>query len=196
MHPNSPLYDETVADPEDALQHAGVDEIMPYVYEELHRQAHRYLRGERSNHTLQTTALINEVYIRLVAQKENRWKNRAHFFGIAANMMRRILVDYAKTRHRIKRGGIENNLPLDEIANLAIETADDEVKIDLILLDSALKKLWKLDERQAHIVELRYFSGLTVEESAEIMQLSEKTIIREWKIAKAWLSREINLEKH
>lgn len=193
MSPDSLIKEDINAETSDgASKGAGIDEIIPFVYEELHRQARRYLRRERANHTLQTTALINEVYLRLAAQKEMVWQNRAQFFGVAASMMRRILVDYAKTRHRVKRGGAEETLPLEEAADLEIETTDEKARIDLILLDSALNKLGKLDERQARIVELRYFSGLTVEETAEIMHLSEKTIIREWKVAKAWLSREIN----
>ena len=174
---------------------AAIDDIIPFVYEELHRQAHRYLRRERADHTLQTTALINEVYLRLAAQNEMNWENRAQFFGIAANMMRRILVDYAKTRHRVKRGGEDSeNVPLEEAVNLAIEHSDEKSRIDLIQLDLALDKLGNFDERQARIVELRYFSGLTVEETAEIMNLSTKTVVREWIVAKAWLSREINSE--
>ena len=196
MSPDPSIKEDITADSSDGVRGgAGIDEILPFVYDELHRQARRYLRRERANHTLQTTALINEVYLRLAAQKQMRWQNRAQFFGVAANMMRRILVDYAKTRHRVKRGGEEEPLPLDEAATLEIETSDESIRIDLILLDSALNKLGKLDERQARIVELRYFSGLTVEETAEIMHLSEKTIIREWKVAKAWLSREINSGK-
>lgn len=181
------------ADGEDNRQF--LDALIPFVYDELHRQAHRYLRGERPNHTLQTTALINEVYLRLAAQKDVRWQNRAHFFGIAANMMRRILVDYAKTKQRHKRGGVEENLPLEEALTLSVVTANDETQIDLILLDDALTKLAGLDRRQARIVELRYFSGLTVEETAAILGLSEKTVVRDWKVAKAWLRREINFEK-
>lgn len=166
--------------------------LMVLVYEELHRQAHRYLRLERQNHTLQTTALINEVYLRLVDQNDRQWRNKTQFFGVAGNMMRRILVDYAKTKHRAKRGGIEENIPLDDAIKFIGETPDEKTKIDLISLDKGLTKLSTLDERQAKIVELKYFSGLTVEEIAEILEISEQTIIRDWRVAKAWLHREIS----
>lgn len=195
MSPEPQLKETIHIDAADGTRGTGIDDILPFVYGELHRQAHRYLRRERSNHTLQTTALINEVYLRLAAQKEMHWQNRAQFFGIAANMMRRILVDYAKTRHRSKRVGSVEVLSLDEPVVLEIETPDEKNRIDLILLDLVLTKLGKLDERQARIVELRYFSGLTVEETAEILNLSHKTIIRDWKMAKAWLSREMNSEE-
>lgn len=169
-----------------------LDALLPLVYDELHRQAHRYLRGERSNHTLQTTALINEAYLRLVGQKSVEWQNRAHFFALAANMMRRILVDYAKTRHRVKRGGSDDDLSLEDALSVAAETTSEAVKIDLIALDSALDKLAAKDERLARIVELRYFSGLTVEETAEVLNISTMTVKRDWNVAKAWLHKEIN----
>ncbi len=165
--------------------------LLPLVYDELHKQAHRYLRGERSNHTLQTTALINEAYLRLVGQKSVEWQNRAHFFGIAANMMRRILVDYAKTKHRAKRGGNDEDLPLENALSVAAETTNEAVKIDLIALDRALDKLAVKDERLARIVELRYFSGLTVEETAEVLKISTMTVKRDWNVAKALLHKEI-----
>ncbi len=141
---------------------ATLDTLLPLVYDELHRQAHRYLRGERGNHTLQTTALINEAYLRLVGQKSVEWQNRAHFFAISANMMRRILVDYAKTKTRYKRGGNEEAAPLEDALSVAAETTDEAVKIDLIALDRALDKLAAKDERLARIVELRYFSNTRV----------------------------------
>ena len=169
----------------------ALDALLPLVYDELHRQAHRYLRGERSNHTLQTTALINEAYLRLIGQKSVEWQNRAHFFGLAANMMRRILVDYAKTKQRVKRGGADENLPLENALSIAAETTNEAVKIDLIALDSALDKLAAKDERLARIVELRYFSGLTVEETAEVLKISTMTVKRDWNVAKAWLHKEI-----
>lgn len=196
MSPDFNPNEETIgkARLEESDNRQTLDALMPYVYEELHRQAHRYLRHERANHTLQTTALINEVYLRLAAQEEMRWQNRAQFFGIAANMMRRILVDYAKSKHRFKRGGGEEDLPIEEALTIAVDTSGEQRNIDLILLDEALDKLSKFDERQARIVELRYFSGLTVDEAAEVLNLSEKTIVREWKIAKAWLRREMNSE--
>jgi RNA polymerase sigma factor (TIGR02999 family) len=171
---------------------ASLDTLLPFVYDELHRQAHRYLRGERSNHTLQTTALINEAYLRLVGQKSVEWQNRAHFFGLAANMMRRILVDYAKTKTRHKRGGNEEAVPLEDALSVMAETTDEAVKIDLIALDQALDKLAEKDERLARIVELRYFSGLTVEETAEVLKISEMTVKRDWNVAKALLYKEIN----
>lgn len=170
---------------------ATLDALLPLVYDELHRQAHRYLRGERSNHTLQTTALINEAYLRLVGQKSVEWQNRAHFFGLAANMMRRILVDYAKTKGRVKRGGSGETLPLEEALSVAAETTSEAVKVDLMALDCALDKLAAKDERLARIVELRYFSGLTVEETAEVLKVSEMTIKRDWNVAKALLYKEI-----
>ena len=170
-----------------------LDALLPLVYDELHRQAHRYLRGERrGSHTLQTTALINEAYLRLIGQKSVEWQNRAHFFALAANMMRRILVDYAKTRHRAKRGGGDEDLPLEDALTVAAETTSEAVKIDLIALDSALDRLAAKDERLARIVELRYFSGLTVEETAEVLKISEMTVKRDWNVAKAWLHKEIN----
>jgi RNA polymerase sigma-70 factor (ECF subfamily) len=176
----------------------ALDSLVPLVYDELHRQAHRYLRGERPNHTLQTSALINEAYLRLAGQRDVDWQNRTHFFGIAANIMRRVLVDYARTRHRVKRGGNEVDLLLDEALTIVNQTADDQTRIDLILLNDALDKLALIDERQARIVELRYFSGLTVEETAKVLDVSEMTVKRDWNVSKAWLRREIapaNLEK-
>lgn len=172
---------------------AALDTLLPLVYDELHRQAHRYLRGERrGSHTLQTTALINEAYLRLIGQKSVEWQNRAHFFALAANMMRRILVDYAKTRHRAKRGGNDKDLPLENALTVAAETTSEAVKIDLIALDSALDRLAAKDERLARIVELRYFSGLTVEETAKVLKISEMTVKRDWNVARAWLHKEIN----
>jgi RNA polymerase sigma factor (TIGR02999 family) len=161
--------------------------LLPLVYDELHRQASRFLRRERSNHTLQTTALIHEAYLKLVDQREVNWQNRAHFFGIAAQAMRRILVDYAKSRHREKRGGKDQDLPL-EMVTLAVS---GEKGIDLEALDQALTRLGEFDARQARIVELRYFSGLNIEETAEVLGISPATVKSDWKSAKAWLYREI-----
>jgi RNA polymerase sigma factor (TIGR02999 family) len=168
-----------------------LDDLVPLVYRELRRQAHRYLRSERPDHTLQTTALINEAFLRLVEQKDARWESRAHFFGLAANMMRRILVDYARKKHRVKRGGKETELPLEDAFSVPADAADETTKIDLILLDEALKKLAEKDEQQARIVELRYFSGLTVEETAKVLRVSSMTVKRDWNVAKAWLRRRI-----
>ena len=166
----------------------ALDVLMPVVYAELHRQATNYLRRERVGHTLQATALINEAYLKLIDQREVNWQNRAHFFGIAAQAMRRILVDHARSRHRNKRGGAAENLPL-EAAEFA--TSGDG-SVDLIELDEALTRLATLDGRQARIVELRFFSGLNVEETAEALGLSQATIKNEWRTAKAWLFQELN----
>ncbi len=165
----------------------ALEDLMPLVYNELRRQASRYLRRERIGHTLQTTALIHEAYLKLIEQRDVNWQNRAHFFGIAAQAMRRILVDYAKTRHREKRGGAGENLLLDEARFIAFK----EKSIDLIALDQALTRLAKFDDQQARIVELRYFSGLSIEETAEVLKISPATVKRDWTIAKAWLKREI-----
>jgi RNA polymerase sigma-70 factor, ECF subfamily len=165
----------------------GLDELMPLVYDELHRQASRYLRKERSNHTLQTTALINEAYLKLINQRDVEWQNRAHFFAIAAQAMRRILVDYARERHREKRGGAAENLPLEE----ALQISVNEKSIDLIALDEALNRLAKMDKRQARVVELRYFSGLSIDETAEVLGIANSTVRLDWNLAKAWLKQEI-----
>lgn len=164
-----------------------LDALLPLVYDELHRQAARFLRRERAGHTLQTTALIHEAYLKLIDQRAVNWQNRAHFFGIAAQAMRRILVDYAKARHREKRGGAGENLPL-EAATLAVS---GEKGIDLEALDEALTRLSEMDERQGRIVELRYFSGLSIEETAEVLRISPATVKSDWKSAKAWLYQEI-----
>ena len=166
----------------------ALEALLPVVYEELHRQAANYLRRERVGHTLQPTALINEVYIKLINQQHVDWQNRAHFFGIAAQGMRRILVDYARSRHRNKRGGNAENVPIDSEV-LAIS---DTRSVDLIALDEALDRLAQLDQRQARIVELRFFSGMSVEETAEALGISPATVKNDWRTAKAWLFREIN----
>ncbi|MCA1622779.1 MAG: sigma-70 family RNA polymerase sigma factor [Acidobacteria bacterium] len=165
----------------------ALDALLPLVYEELRRQASGYLRRERREHTLQTTALIHEAYLKLIDQREVNWQNRAHFFGIAAQAMRRILVDYARKRHRAKRGGIGGDLPLGEAALVVSE----ERSIDLVALDEALTRLAVFDERQARIVELRYFSGLSIEETAEVLRISPATVKSDWNVAKAWLRHEI-----
>jgi len=167
--------------------HDALDALLPLVYAELHRQASRYLRRERAGHTLQTTALIHEAYLKLIDQRTVNWQNRAHFFGIAAQAMRRILVDYARGRHRAKRGGIGEDLPLEEAALMVSE----ERSVDLVALDEALTRLAEFDERQARIVELRYFSGLSIEETAEVLQISPATVKSDWNVAKAWLRHEI-----
>jgi RNA polymerase sigma factor (TIGR02999 family) len=164
-----------------------LDELLPLVYDELHRQAARFLRKERPGHTLQTTALIHEAYLKLIDQRSVKWESRTHFFAIAAQAMRRILVDYARAEHRKKRGGNDIKLPLDE----AMTVASDEKSVDLIALDEALDRLAKQDERQARIVELRYFSGLSLEETAEALHISRATVASDWNMAKVWLYREI-----
>ncbi len=165
----------------------ALDNLMPFVYDELHRQASRYLRKERHDHTLQTTALINEAYMKLIDQSEVQWQNRAHFFAIAAQTMRRILVDYARTRKREKRGGDDVKLQLDE----AIQTPAKEKSVDLVALDEALNRLAEFDERQARVVELRYFSGMTEEETAVVLSISPATVRRDWNMAKAWLFHQL-----
>jgi RNA polymerase sigma factor (TIGR02999 family) len=163
-----------------------LDELMPLVYEELRRQAARYLRRERAGHTLQTTALINEAYLKLVDQRQVRWQNRAHFFAIAAQAMRRILVDYARERNREKRGGANReDLPLEE-ATLFLPAAAEK-SVDLVALDEALTRLAQFDPRQARVVELRYFSGLSIDETAEVLGVSNPTVRRDWSLARAWL---------
>lgn len=165
----------------------ALDELLPHVYAELHRQAARALRRERQNHSLQTTALVHETYLKLVDQQNVEWKSRSHFFAIAAQAMRRILVDYAKTRNREKRGGPHENLPLEK----AFMIAADETKVDLIALDEALSRLAEFDPQQEKIVELRYFCGLSLEETAETLGISRATAARDWDVAKAWLYREL-----
>ncbi len=164
-----------------------LDDLMPLVYEELRRQASRFLRKERAGHTLQTTALIHEAYLKLIDQKSVAWQNRAHFFAIASVAMRRILVDHAKAKHREKRGGIAEDLPLDE----AFQISANEKSIDLIALDEALNRLAEFDRRQAKVVELRYFSGLSIDETAEVLGVSNATVRLDWNMAKAWLRKEI-----
>ena len=166
---------------EDALE-----QLMPVVYGELRRQAARYLRRERQNHTLQPTALVNEAFLKLIDQRNVRWQNRAHFFGIAAQAMRRIMIDHARTRQRIKRGGVQHAVTLDEAM-----IAGEARSIDVLALDEALTRLAALDERQARIVELRFFGQLSVEETAEVTGLSPATIKREWAMARAWLHAEL-----
>lgn len=166
----------------------ALDTLLPIVYDELRRQAHRYLRNERKGHTLQTTALIHEAYLRLTEQRSVEWESRTQFFGIAANLMRRILVDYAKAKHRLKRGGKADNLPLEE----AFLVASKENNVDLLAMDEALNRLAEMDEQQSRIVELRFFSGLSIEETAEVLSISVATVKRDWNMAKAWLKHELS----
>jgi RNA polymerase sigma factor (TIGR02999 family) len=163
------------------------DAVLNLVYDELHRQAHRYLRRERAGHTLQTTALVHEVYLKLVKQEHIVCESRSHFFAIAAKLMRQILIDYARTKHRAKRGGSKNNVPLENAMSVGIGDAD----FDLLALDEALSRLAVKEEHLANIVELRFFSGLSVEETAEVLAISDSTVKRDWQLAKAWLHREM-----
>lgn len=162
---------------------AALDELMPLVYEELRRQASQYLRKERQGHTLQTTALIHEAYLRLAGQNEIEWQNRNHFFAIASTAMRRILVDHARTRHCEKRGGNAEDIPLDDALMIGVS----QKSVDLVALDEALVRLERLDPRQAKVVELRFFSGLTNEETAKVLAVSNATVRNDWAMAKAWL---------
>ena len=164
----------------------ALEGLMPLVYDELHRQAANFLRRERSDHTLQATALINETYLKLIDQRNVDWESRTHFFAIASSLMRRILVDYARSKNREKRGGGAIKLTLNEDALVSKERS-----IDLMALDEALTRLEKRDEQQARIVELRYFSGLTLEETAEALKVSRTTVANDWAMAKAWLHREL-----
>ncbi|CAN5559449.1 sigma-70 family RNA polymerase sigma factor [soil metagenome] len=165
----------------------ALDNLLPLVYDELHRQAASFLRKERQGHTLQTTALIHEAYLKLIDQRNVNWESRTHFFAIAAQAMRRILVDYARTTHRKKRGGDCLKLPLEE----AMLVAAEETSVDLIALDEALNKLAERDQQQARVVELRYFSGLSLEETAEALHISRATVATDWNMAKVWLYREL-----
>lgn len=165
----------------------AADGLLELVYAELHRQAHRYLQRERVGHTLQTTALVHEAYLKLVAQKSVVWESRSHFFAIAATMMRRILIDYAKTKHRLRRGGVQSDLPLENALTISIGETD----FDLLALDEALDRLAAKEAHLAKIVELRFFSGLDVVETAEVLSSSESTVKRDWQMAKAWLHREL-----
>ena len=165
---------------------SAFDKLMPLIDEELRRLAHRYMSRERAGHTLQTTALVNEAFVRLVNRNVN-WQNRAHFFGIAAQLMRTILVDHARSHACAKRGGGAFKLELDEALVVSQKKA-----AEVIALDDALKELARLDPQQSRIVELRFFGGLTVEETAEVLHLSPATIKREWSTAKAWLYHELS----
>ncbi|MFL6216830.1 MAG: sigma-70 family RNA polymerase sigma factor [Blastocatellia bacterium] len=164
----------------------ALDELMPLVYNELHRLAARYLRRERQGHTLQPTALINEVYLRIIDQRQVNWQNRAQFFGVAAQMMRRILVDHARAHLYAKRGGGAQKLSFDDAMAVPVER-----DLDLLALDDALASLTEMDPQQGRIVELRFFGGLTIEETAEVLDISPATVKRDWNWAKAWLYREI-----
>jgi len=166
---------------------AALDRLAPLVDAELHRLARRYMSKEREDHVLQTSALINEAYLRLINWKEVRWKNRAHFFGVAAQMMRRILVDFARQRPRVDAENEARHIALDDVMTVA-----NEKGLDLVALDEALRSLAEIDERKSKIVELRFFGGLSVEETAEVIKVAPITVMREWNKARAWLYRELS----
>ena len=168
---------------------SALERLMPLVYDELHRLAHRYMRGERAGHALQTTALVNEAYMRLVNWRDVRWQNRAHFFGVSAQMMRRILVDVARDKKWAKRGGDMLQVSLSDV------TFTTAHRPDLIALDDALTSLGRLDPRKAKVVEMRFFGGLSVEEVAEVLKVSDQTVMRDWKLAKVWLLRELDQKR-
>ena len=164
----------------------ALERLLPYVETELRRLASYHMRREKAGHTLQTTALVNELYLKLVDQTQAKWQNRAHFFAVAAQLMRRILVDYARRQLRSKRGGGVSDVALDEAVIISQEKSED-----ILSLNDALDRLAKLDVLKARIVELRHFGGLSVEETAEVLKISEVTVMRHWALAKSWLRREV-----
>jgi RNA polymerase sigma factor (TIGR02999 family) len=168
---------------------AALDELIPLVDRELHRLAHHYMRQERAGHTLQTTALVNEVYLKLVDQRHVHWKNRAHFFALSAQLMRRILVDHARKRNYAKRGGGADKITFDDVMVVSPSPGKD-----LVALNDALERLAAIDERKSRVVELRFFGGLSVEETAEVLAVSPLTVKRDWSMAKAWLYNSLNNE--
>jgi RNA polymerase sigma factor (TIGR02999 family) len=168
----------------------ALGKIIPLVHKELHRLARRYMAGESPGHTLQTTALVNEAYLRLVDVKKVSWQNRAHFFGISAQLMRQILVDLARSRRSLKRGGEANTLSLEEALIVSPERG-----ADVVALDDTLKVLASIDPRRSRVVELRFFGGLSVEETAEVLKVSPETVMHDWKLAKAWLLRELSVNE-
>jgi RNA polymerase sigma factor (TIGR02999 family) len=165
----------------------ALDKLYPLVYGELHKMANRYMKRERKDHTLQTTALINEAYVRMVDQKNVHWENRAHFFAISAQIMRRILIDHARRHHYAKRGGGAQKVSLDVTAIVA-----SNPESDMLLLDEALNRLTEMDPRRGQVVELRYFGGLNNEEIAGVLKISENTVTRDWNMARAWLYQELS----
>jgi RNA polymerase sigma-70 factor (ECF subfamily) len=166
---------------------SALNKLIPLVYEELRRMAHHYMARESPDHTLQTTALVNDAYLRLTDQKRTHWQNRAQFFGIAAQLMRRILVDHARSHAYAKRGGGTIKVPLDETNVVGPQRA-----AEILALDEAMNQLAVIDARKCQIVELRYFGGFTVEETATLLEVSDVTVMRDWSLAKAWLRREIS----
>jgi RNA polymerase sigma factor (TIGR02999 family) len=165
-------------------------ELIPLIHKELHRLARRYMAGESPGHTLQTTALVNEAYLRLVDVKNVNWQNRAHFFGVSAQVMRRILVDFARSRRSLKRGGETFTVSLEE-GSIVSRTRG----ADVVALDDALKTLAATDPRRSRVVELRFFGGLSAEEAAELLKVSPETVLHDWKLAKAWLLRELSVDE-
>ena len=166
---------------------ASLDKLMPLVYDELRRTARHYMSGQLPGHTLQTTALIHEAFLKLVGQREKHWQNRAHFLGVAAQAMRHILVDYARSQHCAKRGGAVQLVSLEEGGVVQVERA-----AELVALDEALSRLAEIDPRKGRVVEMRYFGGLSVEETAEVLGISPDTVMRDWRLAKTWLRRELS----
>jgi RNA polymerase sigma-70 factor (ECF subfamily) len=174
---------------------AALDRLTPLVYDEIRRIAHRYVQREREGHTLQTTALVNEAYLRLAGKQQINWQNRAHFFAVTAQVMRHILIDYARRRHYVKHGGEAQRIAFDEA--LATEEAVLMTKpraVELLALDEALNELAKFDPRKSRVVELRYFGGLSLDETAEVLEVSPMTVRRDWRVAKAWLFKRMKAE--
>lgn len=169
---------------------SALEELAPLVESELHRLAHHYMVGERPGHILQTSALVNEAYIRLIDWKNVRWQNRAHFFAVSAQLMRRILVDFARDRQNLKRGGNALMVSLTTAADFPTERG-----ADLVALDDALTMLAEVDLRKSQVVEMRFFGGLSVKEVAEVLNVSEETVMRDWRLAKVWLLRELGTER-
>jgi len=167
----------------------ALQKLMPLVYKELHQLARRYMAGERSGHTLQTSALVNEAYLRLVDVKKVNWQDRAHFFAVSAQLMRRILVDFARSRRSLKRGGDAPTVSLEE--GMIVTSARGA---DMVALDDALKTLAAMDPRRSRVVELRFFGGLSAEESAEVLKVSAETVMHDWKLAKVWLLRQLSMD--
>jgi RNA polymerase sigma factor (TIGR02999 family) len=165
---------------------AALDQLIPLVYDELRRIAHRYVQHERDGHTLQTSALVNEAYLRFAGQRKVDWENRSHFFAVTAQVMRHILIDHARRRRYVKHGGEVRQVPIENAATMSLQRADE-----LITLEEALDELAKLDRRKSQVVELRYFGGLSLEETAEVLDISLMTVRRDWCAAKAWLYRRI-----
>jgi RNA polymerase sigma factor (TIGR02999 family) len=165
----------------------ALNRLVPLVYAELRRMARRYMGRQQAGHTLQTTALINEAYLRLVDKREAQWQNRAHFFGVAAKVMRSILVDYARAQQAAKRGGEFHLISLDEAATVSMERT-----AEIVALNDALDGLAAFDKRKSQVVEMRYFGGLTVEETAEVLKVSPETVARDWRLARTWLLRELS----